>query len=191
MAYTPNRRTKYRITRAYNKASSAEARKGKEEYGWTDGRCLSEAQARAVAENYNRAGLAYKMTIRQKITYDRFLGATVQPNQETTLYARPENNTVDSALLALAERKERFISGGQSSTGNEITEEGPICIKIYLIGRSRKEDKAGIDYQERMAWLIQHYGSKNAVEQATGIPRRTQTRVLQDDLYTSTEARPA
>jgi len=188
MSYTPNRRTKYRITRAYNKASSAEARKGKEEYGWTDGRCLTEAQARAVASNYDRAGLAYKITIRQQITYDRFLGATVVPGQQTTLYARPENNTVDSALLALAERKERFISGGNSSTGNEITEEGPVCIKIYLIGR-RKDGP--IDYQERMAWLIQHYGSKSAVEQATGIPRRTQTRVLQDNLYTKTEARPA
>jgi hypothetical protein len=189
MAYTPNRRTKYRITRAYNKATSEQAREGKEKYGWTDGRCLDEARARAVADHYRKAGLAYKMTIRQKLTYDRFLGATVIPNQETTLYARPENNTVDSALLALAERKERFISGGTSSTGNEITEEGPICIKIYLVGRS-KGDKGPIDYQERMAWLIQNYGSKNAVEEATGIPRRTQTRVLQDDLYTKTERRP-
>jgi hypothetical protein len=180
MAYDPTFKNKYRVSRAYNKASTEAQRKGKEEYGWTDGKCLDPSQAEAVAANYRRAGLAFKMTIKQKIQYTRFLGQTSIPGQETTLYARPAENTVPSALQALQERKERFISGGNSSTGNEITEEGDICIKIYLTGRSKDQDK--VDYQERMAWLIQHYGSKSAVEKATGIPRRTQTRILQGRL---------
>lgn len=187
MVYDPSTTTKKRISRAYNREASAEAKAGKDKYGWTDGRCLDETQARLIAENYRRAGLAFKITIHQEITYNRSLGATTLSDQETTLYARPELNTVDSALAALRERKERFISGGNSSTGNEITKEQPPCIKIYLINRSKKEDKAGIDYQERMAWLINKYGSKTAVEKATGIPRRTQTRVLQGDLRSRTE----
>ena len=186
-AYSPQRKNKYRVSRAYNKASTEAARAGKDKYGWTDGRCLTEAQARAIADNYTKAKLAFNITIRQEIIYDRYLGETVFKNQEITLYARPDEATVDSAMIALAERTERFESGGNSSTKNEILEKKPVCIKIYLTGRSRKTDRAPIDYQERMAWLIQHYGSKNAVETATGIPRRTQTRILQGALKTDGE----
>ena len=138
-----------------------------------------------MAANYDRAGLNYRITIRQEVVYDRYLGSTVQPNQRKILFARPPENSVASAMRSLEEKKEQFKNGGQSSTRNEITEEEEVCIRIHLSGRQagRKRAKsAPPDYQERMAWLIQHYGSKSAVEKATGIPRRTQTRVLQGRL---------
>ena len=185
MAYDPPRRNKYRITRAYNRAASEEDKKGFQEYGSTRGDCLNEQEASVVAANYDRADLDYRITIRQKVRYDRYLGSTVQPDQEKILYARPPENTVPSAMAALAEKKEQFKNGGGSSTRNEITEEDPICIRIHLRGRKAGKNKKrseAPDYQERMAWLIQHYGSKNAVERETGIPRRTQTRILQGRL---------
>ena len=181
--YTPTRRNKYRISRAYGRASSEEDRKGFEDYGSTRGDCLDEKTASIVAANYDRADLNYWITIRQEITYDRYLGQTVQTGQKKILFARPPENTVGSAIQALQDAKEKFKNGGGSSTKNEITDEEPICIRIHLSGRkSGKARKGPPDYQERMAWLLQHYGSKSAVEKATGIPRRTQTRILQGRL---------
>jgi hypothetical protein len=184
MTYTPSRRNKYRVSRAYNRLATEEQKQGKDNYGSTDGRCLDPKTARNIQANYDRAGLAYRITISQKVRYDRSLGGSIIRDQETTLYARPEVQTVDGALAALTQRKERFAEGGNSSTGNDITDEEEPCIKIYLIGRSKGDDTRTkeIDYQERMAWLINHYGSKKAVERELGIPRRTQTRILQGRL---------
>ena len=182
MAYDPVRRNKYRISRAYNRESSEEDRQGFEEYGSTRGECMDEKTASLVVANYARAGLSYRITIRQEITYDRYLGQTVLKDQTKVLFVRPPENTVEAAVGALDDAREAFKKGGQSSTRNEITEEEPICIRVHLSGRTsgkKRNKSAKPDYQERMAWLLQKYGSKSAVEKATGIPRRTQTRILQ------------